>query len=531
MCSVRRHVLDAALVDTATAAGAEVRTGIAVDGLVGAGTAADPVRGVTFADGTVALAPWVIGADGRTSTVARRLGLEARDELRGDLAMLFAYWTGLPAADWCRIDVRQGSAVMSSPTEDEAHLLVVSGPAELTRGSAADRQAAYLRTLGLFPDVVDPADLARASQTGDVVSVPETMLRGVRRDANGPGWALVGDAGLYKHPATGQGISDALAQGRHVADALVERGDLAGYQAWRDARAAGHYEFSFAAGTLSSPGAAALYSGLAADPEATQEFLDVFTKVRLPHEVLSDERTSRWRAAWIYEQGLLELSSLLDTLVDADLDRPVPACPDWGVGDLLAHLVGIAADSVAGRFYDGALRAWREPSAAVARDEWTAGHVRQHARSGLAALRAELDDRGGGVVAALRRGVPTAQGAPEWGLTAAVGDLCVHLADLREALGHPPRPASPVTRWGFASFRGWLDQRLRETGLRALVLTDGTREWLLGDGSPDGVVTADQHELYRMITGRRSAARIRSYEWTTDPAPYLPVIAPYPLPA
>ena len=34
-----------------------------------------------------------------------------------------------------------------------------------------------------------------------------------------------------------------------------------------------------------------------------------------------------------------------------------------------------------------------------------------------------------------------------------------------------------------------------------------------------------------MISGRRSADRIPAYDWATDPAPYLPVIAPYPLPA
>jgi hypothetical protein len=87
-----------------------------------------------------------------------------------------------------------------------------------------------------------------------------------------------------------------------------------------------------------------------------------------------------------------------------------------------------------------------------------------------------------------------------------------------------------VTRWGFASYRGWLDQRLREAGLPGLVLTDGDREWPVGDGPPTGSVTADAYELFRMISGRRSADRIRTYGWTTDPAPYLEIVAPYPLP-
>jgi hypothetical protein len=40
---------------------------------------------------------------------------------------------------------------------------------------------------------------------------------------------------------------------------------------------------------------------------------------------------------------------------------------------------------------------------------------------------------------------------------------------------------------------------------------------------------ADRTELFRAITGRRSAPEIRGYEWYGDPAPYLPIIAPYPL--
>jgi uncharacterized protein (TIGR03083 family) len=528
--SVRRVTLDAVLQDTAVTAGAELRDRTGVVGLLGSGTTADPVHGVVLSDGTEVHARWVVGADGRTSTVARRLGLERQDELRGDLSMLFAYWTGMPDSDWCRIDVQRGYALMSSPCEDDVHLLVVSGPAGLTRGTADDRQTAYLEALHRFPAVLNPRLLELASQASDVVSVPETMLRGFRRHAAGPGWVLVGDAGLYKHPATGQGISDALVQGRYVADELAAGRNLGDYGRWRDARSAGHYEFSFAAGTLQSSGAAALYSGLAADPGASQEFLDVFTKRRAPHDVMTADRLTRWRTAWTYEQGLVELAQVLDGTSDDAVDLPVPACPDWTVGDLLAHLVGAAADAAAGEFYAGAMRAWHEPDAATARELWTAGHVRRYARRSLELLRHDLETHGARLAAALRRGDAPVAGAPDWGPSAPVGDLCVHLDDLREALGLEPATSSPVTRWGFASYRTWLHLRLRQLGLPALVLHDGTREWPVGVGPPAGTVTADQHELFRMIAGRRSADRIRAYDWTTDPEPYLAVIAPYPLP-
>ena len=56
--------------------------------LIGSGTADDPVRGVVLATGERVRPRWVIGADGRTSTVARRLGLPRPSERRGEMSML-----------------------------------------------------------------------------------------------------------------------------------------------------------------------------------------------------------------------------------------------------------------------------------------------------------------------------------------------------------------------------------------------------------------------------------------------------------
>ena len=64
----------------------------------------------------------------------------------------------------------------------------------------------------------------------------------------------------------------------------------------------------------------------------------------------------------------------------------------------------------------------------------------------------------------------------------------------------------------------------------ALVLDGGGRQWQVGEGDPAGSVQTEPYELFRVISGRRSAEQIRSLRWTTDPATYLPVIAPYPLP-
>ena len=61
-------------------------------------------------------------------------------------------------------------------------------------------------------------------------------LTGYLRDAAGPGWALVGDAGYFKDPISAHGITDALRDAQILACAVVSGGPDAvrRYQAERD---------------------------------------------------------------------------------------------------------------------------------------------------------------------------------------------------------------------------------------------------------------------------------------------------------
>jgi uncharacterized protein (TIGR03083 family) len=525
MACVRRIVLDEALVRAAANAGAELRLQTEVTGLLGGGTA--PIRGVELETGEQISSRWVIGADGRRSTVARRLGLRPSLERRGEMAFLLSYWRGLPPSDWGRIDVRERSALMSAPCEDGLHLFALAGPPEITRGSTQERERRYLEGLRQFPAALNARLLDGAERVSPLVVAPETMMRGHYRAAAGPGWALVGDAGHFKHPATAQGIGDAVQQAWWLAEALVGSGDLSEYEAWRDARAAEHYDWSFELARFGDR-RAALYAGLAADPSAGQQFLDLFTKRVRPSDVVTPDRVARWDAASAYEDGLRTVRTLVDDLDPAHLTTVVPACPDWTVRDLLGHLAGVAEDAVGGAYFRGALDAWRDPSLAGARERWTAGHVADRAGWDLEKVLRSLDEQGGRYAAMLRAGERLA--GPTWSLSAPVADLAVHVDDLREAL-HVDAGAGPaVTRLGFRAYRHWLHVRIVQRGLPALRLGDGTREWVLGDGEPAATLTADRHALFRAIAGRRSAREIRSYDWHGDPEPYLSVIAPYPLP-
>jgi 2-polyprenyl-6-methoxyphenol hydroxylase-like FAD-dependent oxidoreductase len=211
---------------------------------------------------------------------------------------MYAYWRGMPESDRFRVEAIEAGSLSWGQCEDDLSILMLGVPAEQTRGDATQRQRFFLESLDRF-EWFDPSSLDGAQQVSPIRVAPETMLRGFFRRAAGPGWALVGDAGHFKHPSTAQGISDAIEQALHVADALTGGGeDLSGYEAWREDRAREHYEWSYDYARLPRPDVAGpVFAGLAADPEAGQGFRDSFCRLARPREdVLTPERLGRWFA-------------------------------------------------------------------------------------------------------------------------------------------------------------------------------------------------------------------------------------------
>jgi 2-polyprenyl-6-methoxyphenol hydroxylase-like FAD-dependent oxidoreductase len=293
----RRSALDKAIVDTALAAGARGRFGQRVVDLIGSGTDDDPVAGVVLENGERIRARWVFGADGRASTVARRLGIEKERPLAGEVAYLFAYWDGLPDDGYATLAMRRDAGVSRWAVEDGLHLLAAAGRAEFTRGSGEERRRRYLEGLREFPKTIEPAALDRARMVTAVTVAPESLLRGFFRTPAGPGWALVGDACHFKHPGTAQGISDAVEQALYVAEALSgSRPGLEQYREWRDERAREHYDWSFGWGRFPRPESEPLFRGWAGEPDAGQDLLDSFSRRVEPSQVLSKERMARWFA-------------------------------------------------------------------------------------------------------------------------------------------------------------------------------------------------------------------------------------------
>ena len=239
----RRYVLDGILVDAAIASGATIRAGVTATGLLRADDGR--VEGILArrADGTAACLPAtiVVGADGVRSRMATLFGSAVRESHPTDNATFYAYisgprWRGFEFHVGEFADGRTGYAGVF-PTHHGAACVWVCCPASKVGGLRAAAVEPFLNLLGS----VSPTLAARMG-AGQVVSPVRGAVRlpNHLRQATGPGWALVGDAGYHRDPITGHGITDAFRDAelltRSIDDHLRGGGaDLSEYEASRDA--------------------------------------------------------------------------------------------------------------------------------------------------------------------------------------------------------------------------------------------------------------------------------------------------------
>ena len=230
----RRRVLDAILADAARSAGADVRFGASVTGL--RRDRAGRVTGITGRAGAARLeasADLVIGADGRRSAVARCAGARTTHVASASSLLIYRYVRD-DAPDDYHWYFRDGAAAGVIPTNDGlACVFAATGAERLRREPDRGADAAWRRILAQAA----PGLAERLDQRG-AAGPPRVFpgLTGYLRDAAGPGWALVGDAGYFKDPITAHGITDALRDAQLLARAITTGGpDATGrYQAERD---------------------------------------------------------------------------------------------------------------------------------------------------------------------------------------------------------------------------------------------------------------------------------------------------------
>ena len=310
---VRRPGLDAALVETARAAGADVRERAKVTDLVWEGSRVAGVRWVdaSGAEGEVRAA-LVVGADGRRSTVARRAGAErAYRSSANQRACYYAYfgeddpaWRSV-AGQW-----REGRELGTAfPCDGDLTLVLVMPPVERVPEFRADLPGAFERTIAAMPELA--SRLAGASRASRVRSATETTS--YFRRSSGPGWALPGDAGHFKDPVTAQGIRDALRFGRLLGEAAAPVLDdpaaldraVARWERRRERECLETYVWTNGLGRADAitPLETEFYRALAADPEALRDVLDVFSRTKEPSEVLGLRRGVRLAATALVRRG------------------------------------------------------------------------------------------------------------------------------------------------------------------------------------------------------------------------------------
>jgi 2-polyprenyl-6-methoxyphenol hydroxylase-like FAD-dependent oxidoreductase len=215
----RRTVLDPLLAGAAAEAGAQVRYGSRVAGLL-RGADGRPTGVVTLgSDGRAReeSADLVIGADGRRSLVADAVGAAARFAGRTATEVVYGYWAGLPQ-DGYGWFYRPGVSAGTIPTNGGLSCVFVGGRPEVVRPLVRERGAAR-RVLG----VADPGPLGPALRSAELVGTVRHVpgAPGFLRTASGPGWALVGDAGYWKDPLSTHGMTAALRDAELLARAVL----------------------------------------------------------------------------------------------------------------------------------------------------------------------------------------------------------------------------------------------------------------------------------------------------------------------
>ncbi|KQT94489.1 hypothetical protein ASG49_06360 [Marmoricola sp. Leaf446] len=186
----------------------------------------------------------------------------------------------------------------------------------------------------------------------------------------------------------------------------------------------------------------------------------------------------------------------------AELERHVPATPDWTARDLVSHMVGLAADVLGGDEPDDHNPGWTQAQVDARRGRSGVELVEEW--RGLADdLAAWMADHG----------------------TRPLNDVLIHEQDLRGALrraGARDAPGVDVVRRRMA---GRLGTTLGE--VPALGLVGPTWQWASRGAAADAdtVLEASDFDLLRALCSRRTAEQLRGWTTRGDVTAYLPALA------
>lgn len=205
----RRYILDKILITAAAGAGVEFAEECTLSDVLSDGVGR--VKGVRFRTpgGTLSTeeSRLVIGADGMRSKVAQLVGSRITIEDPRMTCIYYSGWTGIRIGFEMR--EQPGRWLATIPTNDGVTLILTYFPQQEFTTVKDDPQKYHLAAIqASAPDVFDQLatseQVVRLHGTGD--------QQNFFRQASGPGWALVGDAGHHEDSITARGITNAFIQ-------------------------------------------------------------------------------------------------------------------------------------------------------------------------------------------------------------------------------------------------------------------------------------------------------------------------------
>ena len=133
--------------------------------------------------------------------------------------MIYGHCRGLRAEEYAWY-YQEGVGAGVIPTNGGAHCVFVAVPRTRFRDDIRhDVASGYARALiEASPSLA--ADVGSSRFEGELAIF--AGRRGFMREAWGPGWALVGDAGYFKDPLTAHGMTDALRDAEPLAAAAAQ---------------------------------------------------------------------------------------------------------------------------------------------------------------------------------------------------------------------------------------------------------------------------------------------------------------------
>jgi flavin-dependent dehydrogenase len=249
----KRIVLDKILIDRARECGADVIERARADGLiVENGQVVGAKVQMIGGDAREIRARIVIGADGKTSQVARWVDAPRYNERAPGRPIYLGYFQGVTDLPQTTIEMffKSERIGFCFPMRPDEHLLCVEAQPADFQAIRRDPMGWFMAIIATLPGMRERT--RRAELEGRLLGV--RSVENCFRKPYGPGWALTGDATYLKDPCTGLGVGDALLQGFLLARALGTHLDgapweetMVAYQERRDTLLTPLYEQTVAA--------------------------------------------------------------------------------------------------------------------------------------------------------------------------------------------------------------------------------------------------------------------------------------------